>query len=185
MMRSGSSYANVTATLALFVALGGTGYAAVQLERNSVGSKQIRSKAVGASELKRGAVTSRAIRQRAVKLGDISAGARESLRGATGPQGPAGPAGVTYRAAVPRGGTVARGNAVGAAHQGGTNEYRVTFNRDVSECVAAATLATVNAPDEPAAGRITLRHEGAQVVVKTFNAAGAPAEQPFNVVVAC
>jgi hypothetical protein len=54
--------------------------------------------------------------------------------------------------------------------------------------VATATLATVTAggsTDEPVAGSITLRHEGAQVVVRTFNAAGAAAEQPFNLIVAC
>ena len=50
------TYANVTATMALFIALGGTGYAAVQLPRNSVGSSQIRSGAVSKSELHRGAI---------------------------------------------------------------------------------------------------------------------------------
>jgi len=37
-MFSNGRYANVTATLALIVALGGTSYAAVVLPRNSVGS---------------------------------------------------------------------------------------------------------------------------------------------------
>ena len=41
-LRSRLSYANVTASLALFIALGGTGYAAVTLPRNSVGSAQLR-----------------------------------------------------------------------------------------------------------------------------------------------
>jgi hypothetical protein len=36
------TYANVMATLALFIALGGTSYAALTLPKNSVGSKQIR-----------------------------------------------------------------------------------------------------------------------------------------------
>jgi hypothetical protein len=40
------SYANVMATAALFVALGGASYAATQLPANSVGSKQLKSKAV-------------------------------------------------------------------------------------------------------------------------------------------
>ena len=50
------TYANVIATMALFIALGGTSYAALALPKNSVGSRQIRSGAVGASELKTGAV---------------------------------------------------------------------------------------------------------------------------------
>lgn len=41
-LRDRLTYANVTATLALFVALGGTGYAATQLPRNSVGKAQLR-----------------------------------------------------------------------------------------------------------------------------------------------
>jgi hypothetical protein len=40
------SYANVTATLALFVSLGGASYAAVSLPSNSVGSRQLRARAV-------------------------------------------------------------------------------------------------------------------------------------------
>src|SRR4051812_7277913 len=80
-LRSKLSFANVTAALALFIALGGTGYAAATLPRNSVGSNQIRAGAVGSSELKRGAVSSRAIRNRSVELTDLSANARASLRG--------------------------------------------------------------------------------------------------------
>jgi hypothetical protein len=40
------TYANVMATIALFVALGGASYAATQLPANSVGAKQLKSKAV-------------------------------------------------------------------------------------------------------------------------------------------
>ena len=40
------SYANVVSTLALVVALGGGAYAAVELPKNSVGTKQIKKKAV-------------------------------------------------------------------------------------------------------------------------------------------
>jgi hypothetical protein len=67
------TYANVIATLALFVALGGVSYAATQLPANSVGSKQ----------LKKGAVTP-------VKL---SGAARETLTGPLGQKGEPGPRG--------------------------------------------------------------------------------------------
>jgi hypothetical protein len=188
-LRSKLSFANVISLTALFVALGGTGYAAMTLPHNSVGSAQLRRHAVGQSELKTGAVTSRALHNRSVTLSDISVSARTALRGTTGPQGPAGPAGPTYRAAVPSGGTVQRGNAVSAEHQGGTNEYRVTFARDVSTCVATATLAAVPAgagTDQPVAGRITVaQDQPTSVLVRTFAADGSPAEQPFNVILAC
>jgi len=45
-------YANVTSTLALVAALGGTSYAAVKLPRNSVHAKQIAPGAVRSSEVK-------------------------------------------------------------------------------------------------------------------------------------
>lgn len=45
------TYANVTATIALFVALGGASYAAVALPANSVGTRQLRSGAVTPAKL--------------------------------------------------------------------------------------------------------------------------------------
>ena len=45
------SYANVVATLALILGLGGASYAAVSLPANSVGARQLRSGAVGTSAL--------------------------------------------------------------------------------------------------------------------------------------
>ena len=42
-IRARLSFANVMSLLALFVALGGSSYAAVTLARNSVGAKQIKA----------------------------------------------------------------------------------------------------------------------------------------------
>jgi hypothetical protein len=42
----------VIALLALFVALGGTGYAAFKLPKNSVGTKQLKKNAVNSSKVK-------------------------------------------------------------------------------------------------------------------------------------
>src|SRR4051812_39434184 len=140
------TYANVTATLALFIALGGTSYAALTLPKNSVGSKQIRKRAVGASELRTGAVSSRAIKNRAIRTSDLALSTRSSLRGAQGPigpMGPVGPAGTALRTIINSGGDRVAGNADRATHVGGTNEYRVDFARDLGGCVFSATLAAV------------------------------------------
>ncbi|HVO54770.1 MAG TPA: hypothetical protein VMT37_10185 [Solirubrobacterales bacterium] len=67
------SFANVVSVIALFVALGGNAYAATQLAKNSVGTKQ----------LKNGAVTK----------AKIAKSAQTALEGAKGPQGPPGPPG--------------------------------------------------------------------------------------------
>jgi hypothetical protein len=190
--RAQLSYANVMATAAVFIGLGGTSYAALTLPRNSVGSAQIRSRAVGSSELKSRAVTSSKIGARAVTASKLSSGARAALRGPqgpAGPQGPQGPSGITHRAAVNTGGGTPQGNALDVTHSSGTNEFRVRFRADVSACVYTATLAAVqNGPgvDQPPAGRITVASAGGDaVLVKTYDANATPVEAPFDLIVAC
>jgi hypothetical protein len=81
------SFANVTAALALFVALGGTSYAALAIPANSVGSPQIRPNAVGASEIRSGAVGRSEIRAGGVASSEIArdgVGSSEIRRGAVG-----------------------------------------------------------------------------------------------------
>jgi hypothetical protein len=68
------NYANVIATLALFVALGGAAVAA-GLPKNSVGAKQLKRGAVNAAKLKRGAVTAGKLAPRAVVAGKLGANA--------------------------------------------------------------------------------------------------------------
>ncbi len=48
---------NAIALAALFIALGGTSYAAVAIPRNSVGSRQLRKAAVTSSKIRSGAIT--------------------------------------------------------------------------------------------------------------------------------
>jgi hypothetical protein len=73
--RAHLKFANVISLVALFVALGGTGYAAVKLPKNSVGSSQIKKNAVSSSKVKNGALLATDF-----KAGQLPAGA-------TGPQG--------------------------------------------------------------------------------------------------
>jgi hypothetical protein len=85
----------VIALIALFVALGGTGYATHQLARNSVGAAQIRSNAVGASEIRARAVGTSELRNGAVRAEDLAPGVTTSgppgAQGERGPEGPPGP----------------------------------------------------------------------------------------------
>ena len=53
--RSRLSYANAMATLAVFIALGGSAYA---VGRHTIGTKELKRGAVGTAQLKSGAVTS-------------------------------------------------------------------------------------------------------------------------------
>jgi hypothetical protein len=101
--------ANAVAYLALFVALGGTSYAAIRLPTNSVGAKQLRS----------GAVTSAKVRDHSLTGQDLQAGVLR--RGPRGPEGPAGtvagtlPSGKTLRGRFEAGNGSPNGNTVGSA----------------------------------------------------------------------
>jgi hypothetical protein len=80
-LRSGLTYANVIATIALFVALGGGAYAAVKLPSNSVGSGQLKANAVSSSKVKNESLLAKDF-----KSGELPSGPR----GLEGPQGPKG-----------------------------------------------------------------------------------------------
>ena len=115
------TYANLMSTVAVFIALGGSSYAAVRLSANSVHSRQIAAGAVKSSEIARSAVESSEVRNGSLKGVDFArlpvgqrgdkgtVGARGSRgpqgeRGATGPHGPAGADAATnllVRKAVP------------------------------------------------------------------------------------
>jgi len=84
-LRKRITYANVTSTLALFVALGmGSAYAAQQLAPKSVGAKQLRPGAVTADKLRKNAVTAPKIEELAVKQGKIASAAVTAAKIADG-----------------------------------------------------------------------------------------------------
>lgn len=171
------TYANVTATIALFIALGGSSYAALSLPRNSVGATQIRA----------GAVRSADVKNRSLRLADLSPQARSALRGQQGPVGPVGPAGAPaarHFAAVSATGALLRGNATSGGSAGGTGTYVVGFAERVSGCVYSATIGTTDATAPPA-GRAAVRELDGRVGVETFDADGEPAALPFHLLVAC
>ena len=55
------SYANVMATIAVFIALGGASYAAIKVPKNSVGTRQLKNGAVTGAKVKDGAITGQKI----------------------------------------------------------------------------------------------------------------------------
>ena len=74
-MRLKLSYANVVASLALFLALGGAAYAATKLPPNSVGAKQIRNGSVTSGDVKNQTLTGTDIKNGSVTAADLKAGA--------------------------------------------------------------------------------------------------------------
>jgi hypothetical protein len=89
-LRRKLSYANVVATIGLFIALGGSAYA---IGQNSVGSKQIKPSAVKTSDLADDAVTAPKVADGSLLAEDFASG--ELPAGERGPIGPEGPKGET------------------------------------------------------------------------------------------
>ncbi|CAB4960476.1 unannotated protein [freshwater metagenome] len=83
------------ALAALFVALGGTSYAAVAIPRNSVGATQIRPNAVTSAKVRNGSLTAKDFKAGQLPAGKTGAAGTTGAPGATGAAGPAGPAGAT------------------------------------------------------------------------------------------
>ena len=81
-IRSRLTFGNVMSVIALFIALGGTGYAAIALPNNSVGIKQIKKNGVGGQEIRKNAVRSGEVRNGALRAVDFGAGQLPA-----GPQG--------------------------------------------------------------------------------------------------
>jgi hypothetical protein len=81
------TYANVMATIGVFLALGGGAYAAAKLPKNSVGSAQIKKNAVTAAKVKNGSLLSGDF-----KAGQLPAGPQgpQGLKGDRGVEGPKG-----------------------------------------------------------------------------------------------
>lgn len=78
------------AMLALTVALGGTGYAATKLPKNSVSTTQLANNAVTGAKVKDGSLFANDFAARQIPRGPKG---DTGPQGAAGPQGPAGPAG--------------------------------------------------------------------------------------------
>lgn len=92
--------------LALFIALGGTSYAAVNLPKDSVGSTQIKAGAVGASEVRDGSLTKKDFKSGTLLRGETGATGAAGATGAKGDtgaqglKGDQGPAGAQETVAV-------------------------------------------------------------------------------------
>jgi hypothetical protein len=192
-MRRRFSYANVMATVAVFIALGGTSYAVATLPRNSVGAKQIRTNAVGHSEVRTGAIRSSDLHNGSVSLKDLASKTRTALRGrrgATGPAGPPGTAPIPYAAAVDAGAGVRSNTGGHLAEDGhliGSGLYNILFDRDMTSCYAVASLSSVpgSTPVTPENGETVTQTTSNGVIVRTRNSSGGPTDLPFHVIVVC
>ena len=187
-LRAHLTYANVMATIALFVALGGSSYAAIALTKNSVKSKHIGKGQVKRSDLGRNAVTTAKVKNRSLLAKDFRAGQLPS--GAPGIQGPPGEPATKLFAAVTSTGTLLHGSGVTAALRTSDGEYTVTFDRSLDGCAGTASYyeenpqSSSNAANHFALTRV-LNHPN-QLRVFIFNSSLNQAfSVPFSIVVFC
>lgn len=79
-LRSKLTYANVMATIAVFLVLTGIGFAVAKLPRKSVGNKQLKNKAVTSKKIHKDAVNASKIKTGAVGRSEIASGAVNSAK---------------------------------------------------------------------------------------------------------
>lgn len=190
-LRARLSYANVIATLALFVALGGSSYAAIK-----VTGKNVRDSSLSGRDIKNSTLTSSDVKNRSLLAADFRAGQLPAgPQGPQGAQGPQGIPGVKGDAGAPATKLWARVSGAGAlvAGSGATGvarteagRYNVSFNQNVSGC------AWVSSSDFRGIGDgwgVHVDHgtppSPNQVRVLTSLDTSATVDQPFDVAVFC
>jgi hypothetical protein len=90
-LRHRLSYSSVVATLALFVAIGGT--AAAGAAQSLLTGRQVKDDSLTGADIQNDSLTGADIRSGSLGSNVFSSAARENLRGATGPAGPKGDTG--------------------------------------------------------------------------------------------
>ena len=186
-IRSHLSFANLVSLMALFVALGGTTYAAVTLPNNSVGIKQIKTNAVGISEIRKNAVRSGEVKNGSLRRGDFAAG--QLPAGAKGDKGDQGIQGIQGVQGVPGEDAVAldafaRVGFDGAdatlrplepndAGQAPQNKGIVQANVVAGEGGAATGTTCFNLPSRPASALVALDNADAAVANRNLIASVA------------
>ncbi len=199
-VRKRLSFANVVSMIALFIALGGTSYAATSLARNSVGKGQIRANAVGkseaapnsvgkseigtsavgrseiatdgvaASEIKKDAIDSDEIADGGLQAADLSAAAQSAING------------VKVHSTVTSAGAQSTGNAKAVTKPAGTGVYTVDLGFDGSACQASVTVTGADVGFANVTPDATNKNI---LTVNTFDGSGTAADRAFNLLVAC
>jgi hypothetical protein len=203
-LRSHLTYSNVIATLALFIALGGSAYAAAKLTGDD-----IKDRSLTAEDIKRGTLTGAEIKNHSLRSREFAPGVL--LQGAKGDKGDRGDKGdkgdtggvdtTILWAVVKFDATLARGkHAVSSARLsfGGpptTGAYVVTFDRNVSQCAYSVTeggdtpivSAGISDPHQILAHPTGAAGDAVLVTTAKHDPPAAPVnvDIPFHLIVAC
>jgi hypothetical protein len=169
-LRERMNYADVAATLALFLALaGGTAFAA-----NQITARDIAPDAVGGSELKKDAAKGKHVKESTLSAVPAAGRANNVLWAVVNnPNG------------QPNANVVRAGQDATTAIEGGA-VVEVEFSRDVTNCVYSATRASVGTAVEQAG--FVQANGGAtptRVAIRTRNVQGDVVDGDFHLIVIC
>ena len=155
---------NLIAYLSLFVALGGTSYAAFSLPANSVGTRQLRSGAVTTKKLANGSITPPKLNSSDI-AGSIAMWARISATGNV---------------------IVSRPHAQVIGWNSATASGRIGWGRAIpAGCFSLATVDGLPGAGFVSVATLNEARPPAYVVFHTFNNNAQPAGEPVNVAVVC
>jgi hypothetical protein len=135
------------ALLALFVALGGSSMAATNalLPRHSVGTPQLKNRAVTKAKIANNSVGSGKIIDHSLQKVDLTKNAAQAFKGATGPPGPRGPKGTARAyAEVRANGSILAGKSynVNGVTRTGKGVYCVALPSPAIRAAAAVAVVT-------------------------------------------
>jgi Collagen triple helix repeat (20 copies) len=205
MLRRTASYMkrHHLALLALFLALGGTSFAASNalLPRNSVGTTQVINGSLQTSDLSKGAL--KALKGNTGPRGPAGAQGAQGAQGspgATGAQGVQGPPGATGAqgvqgapgqsatklfVAMDADGTLTKNSGATLATRAGAGVYRIAFNTDITNCVYLATGGEDGGSFFEDYHLYTSRTGTSTVNVAIFDANNDPLDRSFYLAVSC
>ena len=179
------------ATVAVFVALGGTSYA---IATGSIGTREIKNNSVGTKDLRNNGVRSRDVRNGSLLAADFKAGQLPAgERGLQGLQGVPGQDATKLFAYIrdPGNAAIEYGSGVtGVTDPVGDNAYSVNFNRSVTNCVVLAN-AGVGDPGGSSVGTaatpfVNLAEGGPDGIVVYFtDPTGATVDTAFMIAAFC
>src|SRR5215210_8057438 len=129
------SPALVISLIALFVALGGTSYAAIK-----IGARNLKTGSVGTRAVKNGTLSGRDLKRAGLSGREINEGRLGVVPSAGG---------ISHWSVVTASGVQARGRGVSSVARVDPGRYQVIFDRDVRNCVYSATIGDVGAVNPP------------------------------------
>lgn len=187
-IRARLTYANVMSTIAVFIALGGTSYAAITITGRNVKNNSLTSADVKDNSLLK----------KDFKSGQVPAGAKgdpgpTGAQGPAGERGPQGIPGISQYARVKSNGTLIDGTAV-AATRLQTGAYLLTFPTQIAKCAATANSTSFAGFDQSinrvwAQIGIGFGNGGGvspnSLVVNLYDSGGPNVDSSFSVILVC